>query len=576
MPLQKYLIIITVPVLSFCSFTISFAQNLDNNPSTQCAGNSINCALETSVNSQALGLSGPFTASLRYDNYLTWILDAGYSQAFYDAAAAFKFSIGPNERRANTTFGYALTPQQQVKFTYEFLSQNLPFDFSSGKVNQWASQNAFGAAYRYVWDNNFLRSLEIYGSYSNANSKELSTVNDPDYTYYRRIAGGVEKVGGTAVTLSPTQNTLIKLGGGYSTLNFDTKWEKAQTDWALAYNAEISQILTSTTLLNVGIDNTVSGRTYTAKVKQILPGRLEGSLSSQHTTGMQGVKSGSSISVALSYPAAKTYQNTFTADFIKVKQWVESPIIYYNRVLAKTEEKKVAKEANNNNEPTGGDAPSWNSGMMLPTLLNPIRHFPTVEMTPYVKSNLKSQEPEKFNFALVGNNPNWVKISDDKQFLISNDQPNDTPRVPYTTTITLVATSQSTGEQTPPISYKVQTIGQYMTITNNMYPTSGSLAGKEVVLKIYAANDENNTPQQYALNPGESKKIYFWYDGTPFGATASFWVSVDGVDVRTTQVPSLKKYYNGANQAFPCTVDAKLIINTTDPTGEYKQVVDCK
>ncbi|MBS0350906.1 MAG: hypothetical protein JSR33_06950 [Proteobacteria bacterium] len=299
------------------------------------------------INSQTLGFSGPVSIGLHYDNYLAWILDAGYVQSFYNTAAAFKLSAGLNERRANVTLGYALTPQQQIKLTYEYLAQNLPFDFSTGTVNQWVNQNAFGGAYRYLLNNGIVRALELYGTYTKANSKDLSSIemytdNQLTDIDYRRIAGGTEATTGGAVTLTPFQNTILKLGAGYSTLSFANKWSSSDTNSVLAYDAEISQLLTPTLMVSGGVGNTASGSTYTAKISKILPWSLEGSLTGQYMATTNDIPGSTSVTASLSYPAPKAYTNVFTQNIGNIKQYVQQPVIYNTRVLARAEEKKVS------------------------------------------------------------------------------------------------------------------------------------------------------------------------------------------------------------------------------------------
>ena len=298
------------------------------------------------INSQALGFTGPVSVGLRYDNYLAWILDVGYAQSFYNAAAAFKLSAGLNERRANVTLGYSITPKQQIKLTYEYLAQNLPFDYASGTVNEWVNQNAMGGAYRYLLDNGIVRALEVYGNYTKANSKELNEVemytdNVLTQIDYRRIAGGTQQNAGAAVTLTPAKGTIIKVGAGYSSLSFDTKWEDNEANAVLAYNAEVSQLLTPTVLVSGGIGNTASGSTYTAKVSKILPWSLEASLIGQYMSATNDMPGGTSVTAGLSYPAPKTYTNMFSEGVGNLKEWVQQPVIYNTRVLAKAEEKLV-------------------------------------------------------------------------------------------------------------------------------------------------------------------------------------------------------------------------------------------
>lgn len=348
--------------------TFSRAQDAQDDAAFTCASavNVMDCIQQTGtgapkaaditavpVNSQALGFTGPITAGIRYDNYLAWILDVGYAQEFYNSAAAFKLSAGLNERRANVTLGYAISPKQQIKLTYEYLAQNLPFDYASGQVNEWVSQNAFGGAYRYLLDNGIVRALEVYGTYTKAASKELSDVEmytDDVLTAinYRRIAGGTEMTAGTIVTITPFKNTIVKLGGGYSTLSFDTKWEDSAATSAIAYSAELSHLLTPTTLISTGIGNTASGRTHTARVSQILPWNLEASLMGQYTATTNDIPSSTSVTAQLSYPAPKTYTNMFADGIGKLKDWVEKPVIYHTRVLAKAEERVVAVQITTN------------------------------------------------------------------------------------------------------------------------------------------------------------------------------------------------------------------------------------
>jgi hypothetical protein len=207
-------------------------------------------------------LFGPIQIGIRYDSDLSWIADLGYAHQFGDFAAALKGSVGMNELRGNATLGYAITKNQQVKVTYEYLRQNLPFEFTAGNVNQWVSQQAFGAAYRYVFNKSWLQSAEMYGSYAKANSKELSdayiydTSGAIDKINERRIAGGEEKNAGANVTFLPFKNTSVKVGSGYSALSFDHKDGYTQKDGstvkdttAIIYSAEINHVFGDKTML---------------------------------------------------------------------------------------------------------------------------------------------------------------------------------------------------------------------------------------------------------------------------------------------------------------------------------------
>ena len=258
---------------------------------------------------------------------------------------ALKVSAGPNEYRGNGTIGFNITPKQQIKLTYEYLMQNLPFDYTAGTINEWVSQNAYGAAYRYLLGNSILQSLELSGSYTKANSKELKDVYvyDPNGNVtdvdYRRIAGGQQTTGMASVVLTPMKNTLLKVGAGYSASSFDTQWASNQATSTIAYNVEASHLVTPKTLVSASVNNTATNQAHTVKISQILPGNLEGNVTGQYNVShVDGMANNGNVTVGLSYPAPKTYSNLFSGGIGDLKAWVQQPVIYNTRVLAIAEE----------------------------------------------------------------------------------------------------------------------------------------------------------------------------------------------------------------------------------------------
>ena len=198
-----------------------------------------------------------------------------------------------------------------------------------------------------MFNNSKLQSLEVYGSYAKANSKELSDAyiydasGSIDQINQRRIAGGEEKNAGANVTFLPFKNTSIKVGGGYSALSFDHKDGYTAKDGstvkdtsAIAYNAEINHVLGDKTMLSTSVSNTASARSHTAKISQILPGNLEASVVGQYNFTHTSMPDNGSVTANLSYPAPKSYSATFAAALGDLKTWVETPVVHYSRVLA--------------------------------------------------------------------------------------------------------------------------------------------------------------------------------------------------------------------------------------------------
>lgn len=307
-----------------------------------------------SINTQQLGLAGPVSLGVRYDNVLGWIPELTYSQIFYDNGLFLQLNYGANEQRANITLGHQFNPHQQIKLTYEYLAQNLPFDFASGSVNEWVNQNAFGAAYRYLFTNQILRSIELNGYYIHANNKDLSEViyyqNNDAYLNLRHIAGGAEETVTTSITLSPLRQVLLSLGGGYSHLVYDTTYEDNQNTTTLAYNAGLDFLISSRTKLSAGIVNSAAETDSSIKFSQILPAHIEAAVTGQYSQGQAGQPNSSSVTLAFAYPVI-SYTMAANDSLGALKTWVQKPVVHATRVLAIKDEKVIKFAINAVNPP---------------------------------------------------------------------------------------------------------------------------------------------------------------------------------------------------------------------------------
>ena len=72
---------------------------------------------------------------------------------------------------AISTLGYRHKEKHQFKLTYEYLNQNLPYDFETGTINSRVDQHAFGGAYQYLLQRGVIHSFELSGIYTQANTK---------------------------------------------------------------------------------------------------------------------------------------------------------------------------------------------------------------------------------------------------------------------------------------------------------------------------------------------------------------------------------------------------------------------
>ncbi|MFT3741254.1 MAG: hypothetical protein QM752_00990 [Gammaproteobacteria bacterium] len=292
------------------------------------------------LNAQILDLMGPYSAAVRFDNDLGWILGLGYVQMFNEnVGLALKGGFGPNEVRANVTGGFSIGPYNQLKMTYEYLTQNPTFNFTSGGIREWVSQQAFGGAYQLLLKKGMVHSVELSGSFAKAHTLDgdLATLvyYDGDDAYYniRNIAPGREGTGLATLNLNPFTQTALSLGAGYSEVRYDTQYSDSQNNSTVAYKAEVNHIFHPTVKLTAAVNNTASNTNYKAKVNKIWH-EVELALGGEHQSSRGELLNATNVFVGISYPAPKRYALAETNNLMELRNWIEKPVVYYTRVLA--------------------------------------------------------------------------------------------------------------------------------------------------------------------------------------------------------------------------------------------------
>ena len=306
------------------------------------------------LNSHALGLDSPLSFDLKYDTRFAWIFGLNYFYLLSDSlGVATKLTGGPNELRANMTAAYALDTSQQLKWTYEYLTQRLPFDFQSGTVNQWVSEYSLGLDYQYLLKHEIVHSLEISGYITRARSKDLSAVafdqqqiSANEYSYsenYRRIAGGRENTFLASLNLFPFKDKLTSLvvGAGYSEISYDMRYEDSfgTSNKTAAYKIEFTHLFSLKDKLAASINSTAASRESQLKYSRLLPRHLEGTLTAQYTGGHAGMPDNHALVAAFTFPAAEHYSLGGFSDLEDFKSWLQKPVVYEDRVLAIKDER---------------------------------------------------------------------------------------------------------------------------------------------------------------------------------------------------------------------------------------------
>lgn len=291
------------------------------------------------------GFGGPISFDVKYDADLSWIANLGYTRMFSNQfGMSAKLAGGENELRGNITGGVAFTPNQEFKITYEYLYQNAPFTFESGEVHEWIGQNAVGGAYQYILPHSFLRAIELSGNWAEANNKDLDTKvvyqNNTPFADLERVAGGEEGTGLASLKFLPFSRTLLTVGGGYSQVNYDTVYDDSNDSRStVAYNADLSVLATCITKLSTDVNNTASSREADVKVNQLIPDwDTELAVWGQYSHGYGAQPDSKSVMFGFSYPAPKAYAFEGLDQLTNLYNWVDEPVVYYQRVLAIADE----------------------------------------------------------------------------------------------------------------------------------------------------------------------------------------------------------------------------------------------
>lgn len=218
------------------------------------------------------------------NNFLGGIVRGQMTNDFTsNTATMFGLEAGPRDYRATGTFGWQADPNQRVKVTGEYLTQNIDYNFYSGVSRQWVQQTAVGVTYQYALNDRFENYLSLSGFYSHAPSKNLgtatgtfnnSTTTAINWTDMRRIAGS--NAGG----ISPSITTHLWAGGeasvgvNWDDVVYDNKYQPQKVARGLGGTASVSQLFLVRSE-NFKVSASASARApfnnYTAEVDWIKP-----------------------------------------------------------------------------------------------------------------------------------------------------------------------------------------------------------------------------------------------------------------------------------------------------------------
>ncbi|WP_423064228.1 IPT/TIG domain-containing protein [Candidiatus Paracoxiella cheracis] len=268
-------------------------------------------------------------------------------------AVSLKIEYGGDENRLNATWGAALSKHQLFKVTVERLTQNLPFYFDSGQINKNVSQNAYGVSYEIYRLNNVLQNIELGAYYADADSINLSPVyffsNGSEFINYRHIAGGQSIGGEIGSFININERLQLHLGLTYDHVKYNqhyvlvrTQQESAQLRGYIGMNILLSQ----TVELELFGSQRAIYDDYFAKLKWLLPVstkhpiELVGSI--EHVVSHNDIPNNTIYLLTLNFSwGVREGYRLASEGAPNVLNWVKSPAVYMQQVLAAVDQKTV-------------------------------------------------------------------------------------------------------------------------------------------------------------------------------------------------------------------------------------------
>lgn len=280
-------------------------------------------------------------------NFLEGIVRGQFSAPFTpNAAAALGIEAGSRNYRVDATFGWNLTFAQRLKFTGEYLRQNIDYTFSSDSTRQWVQQGAFGVDYQYKLTPSGLNYVDVSGYYAYAPSIDLDSISGSyinnnnliQYTALRRIAGSNAYGISPAVTLNPWRGGQATLAVNYDSVNYDTRYDSInEHTQGFGGTLVLSQQLGRNVQVNVSAGVRTPFNTYQADIRYQIPSsHLSLGLIGNYTQGKDNLPNTSLVGIEITYAFD---QNRKTCDLpgnmnSSLTSWVQKPSVYMPQVLA--------------------------------------------------------------------------------------------------------------------------------------------------------------------------------------------------------------------------------------------------
>ncbi len=202
---------------------------LQTNPSSPLT------ALQLPLNSQQLGINGPWQFGVEKSSQFGWIVNNKFLHVLDNnqQALGLELDIGSLENREAITLGTLFGAHQKIKFTAERLEQRIPIYFMRHEETPSIPQYAGGVAYEYITsDHALIRSIEMGGYYSYAQTQNYSPQNDiinhQTFLDLKQVIGGQANGLHLGANVYPWSHAILA-----ATLNYDDIYFPVQSTMSL-------------------------------------------------------------------------------------------------------------------------------------------------------------------------------------------------------------------------------------------------------------------------------------------------------------------------------------------------------
>jgi hypothetical protein len=298
--------------------------------------------------------SGPLQLLLVHSNPYGYILNGHWTNYLTPSNAfGFELDFGPNEFRLGGTWAHALSQQQRFKITAEHLAQRPDYEFYRQDDTQWQGQNAFGLAYQYLLDREYVKAFNISTYIADAENENFSTVtfvqNQQIFNDIRHSSGANSYGGMVGLTLQFWPTGIVDVAANYDNVRYNPYYVSGPNTKGLGATVGFAQLITDRIEFSGSASDLQPYNQFQAKLACLAytkPGRhLEVAALASRVEGDIPVGADNRLGLSLAYSwggdperPAFVYSLPVTDNAYDLTRWTTEPAVHLPEVLAVKDE----------------------------------------------------------------------------------------------------------------------------------------------------------------------------------------------------------------------------------------------